>query len=57
MAWNAYDEPEMQRLCTKQIQELSAMTARHAQDRIRLGLRLRDERAEAEDKEDPSAQD
>ena len=41
--WSPFDEEEMQRLCTEQIQELSAMTARHAQDRVMLALRLRRE--------------
>lgn len=39
--FSAYDEPEMQRLCTEQIRELSALTAKHAAARIRLALVLR----------------
>jgi hypothetical protein len=39
--WDVYDEPEMQALCARQIQELAELNSRHALARLRLTIELR----------------
>ena len=42
-----YEQPEMQKLCTVQMQQLSELMAVQARDRLRLGLALWDAHCES----------